>query len=233
MISQKNVCIIPIVVKKLTGLPVELDLKGHFIMSNKKHSIKDDFTMLAILTIPIGVAVNFVGGQLASTLKLPMYLDTIGTIFSAMLCGPWVGACTGLMTNIVNGFANPVNFAFIPVNLAVGLVTGFLSRKNMFRTPLKYVISVILITAVSVIIAAPIVVKVYGGVTGDGASIFTATMMAAGANIWASFFGTAGVFNVLDRIIATAISFAVIKVIPARTLVKFGCGENFIKKSAK
>ena len=39
----------------------------------KKHSIKDDFSMMAILTIPVCVAVNFVGGQLASLLKLPMY----------------------------------------------------------------------------------------------------------------------------------------------------------------
>ena len=55
-------------------------------MENKKYSVKDDFSMLAILIIPVAVAVNFVGGQLASILKLPMYLDTIGTIFAAMLC---------------------------------------------------------------------------------------------------------------------------------------------------
>ena len=58
-------------------------------MEKKKYSIKEDFSMLALLIIPVGVAVNFVGGQLASILKLPMYLDTIGTIFAAMLCGPW------------------------------------------------------------------------------------------------------------------------------------------------
>lgn len=101
-------------------------------MEKKKYSIKEDFSMLALLIIPVGVAVNFVGGQLASILKLPMYLDTIGTIFAAMLCGPWVGAVTGGLTNVVTGIANPVNFAFIPVNVIAGLVTGFLARKQMF-----------------------------------------------------------------------------------------------------
>lgn len=71
--------------------------------------------------MPGGGAVNFVGGQLASILKLPMYLDTIGTIFAAMLCGPWVGAVTGGLTNVVTGIANPVNFAFIPVNVITGI----------------------------------------------------------------------------------------------------------------
>ena len=110
-------------------------------MEKKKYSIKEDFSMLALLIIPVGVAVNFVGGQLASILKLPMYLDTIGTIFAAMLCGPWVGAVTGGLTNVVTGIANPVNFAFIPVNVIAGLVTGFLARKQMFSVWWKWLIS--------------------------------------------------------------------------------------------
>ena len=84
------------------------EMKEDIGMEKKKYSIKEDFSMLALLIIPVGVAVNFVGGQLASILKLPMYLDTIGTIFAAMLCGPWVGAVTGGLTNVVTGIANPV-----------------------------------------------------------------------------------------------------------------------------
>ena len=38
-------------------------------MENKKYSVKDDFSMLAILIIPVAVAVNFVGGQLGLHLK--------------------------------------------------------------------------------------------------------------------------------------------------------------------
>ena len=202
-------------------------MKEDIGMEKKKYSIKEDFSMLALLIIPVGVAVNFVGGQLASILKLPMYLDTIGTIFAAMLCGPWVGAVTGGLTNVVTGIANPVNFAFIPVNVIAGLVTGFLARKQMFSVWWKWLISMFVMAWVSIIVSAPIVVLVYGGVTGGGTSIITAAAMAAGANIWAAFFGTEGVFQVLDRIISFLICWAVIKVIPPRTLVKFGCGRNY------
>jgi energy-coupling factor transport system substrate-specific component len=198
-------------------------------MSTKKRSIKDDFSMLAILIIPVAVAVNFVGGQLASLLKLPCYLDAIGTIFGAMLCGPWVGAVIGMVTNIVTGIANPVNFAFIPVSVVVGLVTGFLSRKQMFSTWWKWIISMVLMALSSIIVAAPIIVYIYGGVTGGGTSIITATAMAAGANIWAAVIGSDGLFTVVDRIISFVISYLIIKVIPERTLIKFSCGENYIK----
>ncbi len=209
--------------------PKNVDNKEEMRMEKKKYSIKEDFSMLALLIIPVGVAVNFVGGQLASLLKLPMYLDTIGTIFASMLCGPWVGAVTGALTNIVTGIANPVNFAFIPVNVLAGLVTGFLARGKMFSVWWKWILSMLIMAVVSIISSAPIVVLVYGGVTGSGTSLITAAAMAAGANIWAAFFGTEGIFTVLDRIISFLICWAVIKVIPARTLVKFGCGSNYIK----
>ena len=202
-------------------------------MDTKKYSIKNDFTILAILIMPVSVAVNFVGGQLATVLKLPVYLDTIGTIFASMLCGPWVGAVTGMLTNVVIGFANPVSFPFIPVSIVVGLVVGFLSRKKMFGNWWKSFISAILIGLSSTVVSAPIVVLVYGGVTGAGTSLLTAVAMAAGANIWESVIGTAGVFTVIDRIIAVVVSLLVIRVIPARTLVKFGCGSNYIIEKSK
>ena len=198
--------------------------------TTKKYSIKDDFTMQAILIIPVCVAVNFVGGQLAGLLKLPMYLDTIGTIFASLLCGPWVGAVAGGLTNVVTGIANPTNFAFIPVNIIAGLVTGFLARKNMFNKTWKWLLSMFIMAWVSIIVSAPIVVLVYGGVTGGGTSLITAAALAAGANIWAAFFGTEGVFQVLDRIISFLICWAVIKVIPTRNLIKFSIGELYIKK---
>ena len=198
--------------------------------TTKKYSIKDDFTMQAILIIPVCVAVNFVGGQLAGLLKLPMYLDTIGTIFASLLCGPWVGAVAGGLTNVVTGIANPTNFAFIPVNIIAGLVTGFLARKNMFNKTWKWLLSMFIMAWVSIIDSAPIVVLVYGGVTGGGTSLITAAALAAGANIWAAFFGTEGVFQVLDRIISFLICWAVIKVIPTRNLIKFSLGELYIKK---
>ena len=85
------------------------------------------------------------------------------TVFAAMLCGPWVGAVAGGLTNVVTGIANPVNFAFIPVNILVGLVTGFLARKKMFSVWWKWILSMLIMAAVSIISAAPIVVLVYGG----------------------------------------------------------------------
>lgn len=43
----------------------------------KKYTLKEDFSMVAMLTIPIAVAINVVGDQIVQLLKLPIFCDTI------------------------------------------------------------------------------------------------------------------------------------------------------------
>ena len=76
--------------------------------------IASDFTTRAWVLIPVGVGINFVGGTLVTVLKLPIFLDTIGTILVALLAGPWVAALTGLITNLVLGVSDPTLIAFAP-----------------------------------------------------------------------------------------------------------------------
>ena len=201
-------------------------------MSNKRnHSIKDDFTMLALLTIPIAVAVNFVGSQIHHALSLPLYLDTIGTFFVAMLCGPWVGALAGLITNLVLGITNPSAIPFALTSIAVGLTAGYLARANMFSNWWKIAISIITTSLVSTIVSAPIAVLVFGGVTSSADSLFAATMMASGINIWHAVISTNLLFTCIDRIIAIVVTWLIIRVIPERSLVKYSLGTNYIKQN--
>jgi len=56
------------------------------------------------LLIVVAIAVNIILGQLArTTLQLPLFLDSIGTILVGALLGPLAGAATGVITNVVWG----------------------------------------------------------------------------------------------------------------------------------
>lgn len=71
--------------------------------------IKAQFSTKCLVLIPIAVGINLIGGTLCSALKLPLFLDMIGTIVVACLSGPWVAALTGLLTNLFLALvANPV-----------------------------------------------------------------------------------------------------------------------------
>src|SRR5215208_1837659 len=138
-----------------------------------------DFTTRAWVLIPVGVGINFVGGTLVTVLKLPIFLDTIGTILVALLAGPWVAALTGLITNLVLAVSDPTLIAFAPVNVAIGLIAGFLALRGWFKTYPKIVLSGLIIMLTGAILSAPIVVLAFAGVQGSpGRSALTAFFLA-------------------------------------------------------
>lgn len=70
--------------------------------------------VLTVMALCIGI--NYIGGTIALWLRLPIYLDSIGTIFAGALLGPVPGMLTGLSSGILSGvttdifsvlFANP------------------------------------------------------------------------------------------------------------------------------
>ena len=202
----------------------------------KKFSIKDEFTLISILTIPIAVAVNIVGDQIVQALKLPIFLDAIGVIFMGMISGPWSALVAGVLTNLVEGIVdNPTLIPFAITSAATGLVTGYFARAGWFSDKEKrWKLLVILLCLVisTILTASPISVIAFGGVSGNGGqSLAIATLLATGHNIWASVIGTDFIINTIDRALSMLISFAVIKVMPARTLIKYALGEQYIEKN--
>src|SRR3954451_21540539 len=106
-----------------------------------KRSFKDDFNMMAMLLIPIGVAINIVGFTLTNTLRIPIFLDTIGTILVGVIAGPWVGLLTGVVTNLINGIFNPGFLPYAITSAAIGLGAGWLSKGGFFKSIPKVLVS--------------------------------------------------------------------------------------------
>lgn len=202
----------------------------------KTYSIKEDFSMVAILTIPICVAINVVGDQIVQLLKLPIFLDVIGTVLMAMLAGPWPAAVTGILTNLCMGITdNPTLIPFAITSADCGIAAGLFARKKWFSAQKwKLIIIVLVLDLVTICTASPITIFAFGGVSGNGGqSVAIAGLLASGANIIAAVVGTDFWINLIDRALAMVIAFAVVKVIPDRTLIKYSLGANFTKKKSE
>ena len=86
------------------------------------------------------MAINIVlGTAVASALKIPIYLDSVGTVLVAALAGPLAGAATGFLTNVVwtylapPPFQSPFAVPFAVVAVAVGLLAGTFARWGWLR----------------------------------------------------------------------------------------------------
>jgi hypothetical protein len=101
-------------------------------------NIKKEFSTRTLVLIPIAIAINIAIGQLVYLLKLPIYLDSIGTVLVGALVGPWAGAVTGGLANILWGVVPPplqnaYSVPFFYVAIVIGLMAGYFGRRGVFE----------------------------------------------------------------------------------------------------
>ena len=103
-------------------------------------SIARQFDTRTIVLMPIAVAINIIlGATVANALKIPIYLDSIGTILVGLLAGPVAGALTGFLSNILWTYVIPPPFqngpaaAFAIVAVVIGVLAGLAGRAGWMR----------------------------------------------------------------------------------------------------
>jgi len=168
------------------------------------------------------VVINIVASQVISLLKIPLYLDAIGTVIVAMLCGPLAGAIAGGMTLVIAGVIfNPIGLPFTPVSMAIGVTAGLLARIGGFRTWWLAMLSGALIGVQTTILATPIIVFLFGGVTGNGADFGSVYMLALGTSLIKAVGFTNLSFSLVDKSLTGLIAFIVVGRLPLRLLTSY------------
>ncbi|AXH61252.1 MULTISPECIES: ECF transporter S component [Providencia] len=167
--------------------------------------------------IVFSIAINMVIGQLSSMLKLPIFLDSIGTLICALLAGPWVALLSGLLTNLLWGLlSGPIAAAFAPVAMMIGLSAGLLARAGGFRTLPRVILSGVVITFALMIVAVPIRTYLFAGTTGSGADFFVAYFHAVGDNLLESVAITVLGANITDKVASAIIAWLLVRQLPER-----------------
>ncbi|WP_439592972.1 hypothetical protein [Microbacterium sp.] len=198
--------------------------------NGKFATLMHSYGRLTLFLIPIGVAVNFVGGQIALLLKLPIYLDSIGTILVGAICGGLPGALVGLLSNAINSITSPPTFAFAILNIAFGLLAGFLGRKGIFRVWWKALLSAIPFAFIGGFFGALITIWVFGGLAVGGGAIVVGALTALGMDLNTANFVAQIPMDILDKVPTVMIVYLIIKGIPKRLMVKLPLGWVYLGK---
>lgn len=190
--------------------------------------IKQDFTTLTLVMIPVAIAINIALGTLVVALRIPLYLDSIGTVFVGVVAGPWAGALTGLLTNLIWGVSgiNPTYAPFAPVAAVIGLLAGLFAMWGWFRQWWRVSLAGLLTGFVAAIISAPIAAYLFGGVTGAGTDAIVAFFRATGASVLQAAFGQGIVADPLDKLATFLIVWLILKGLPLRFLDRFPRAES-------
>ena len=122
----------------LVGAAVTFALEK--VQTGRLESLSRQFTLRVVVLMPFAIAINIVLGQtVAAALKIPIYLDSIGTVLVGVLAGPIAGAATGALTNILWSYVVPPPFqyppaaAFAVVAAVIGIAAGLAGRYGLMR----------------------------------------------------------------------------------------------------
>lgn len=173
--------------------------------------------VFALTMCALGVAINIVLGTVAQYTKIPLlFLDTIGTIFVAVLLGPWQGAAVGTVTNILTPVltGNIKDIPFFLVNAIVGIVVGYIVKKHGFNLKTAIITGLIL-SVLCPLIGTPIAVWLYGGITGSGTDFIFVWLKNTGMSIFSSAFIPRIAGNFIDKIGSCLLVLLSMKYIPA------------------
>lgn len=148
------------------------------------------------------ILINCLGKWIAAVLKLPVWMDSFGTVCSAYALGPFCGAVVGAATNVIYGFYHKASYIYALTNIAVGVLTGYYAAKGYLRDLFKTMSLSFLITILSIVVSVPLNYVFFGGKTGniwgDGVSDLLGQM---GMHSWMR--GVIGEFYVdfLDKVV--------------------------------
>ena len=180
-----------------------------------------------LVLIPASIAINYVGKLIAATLKLPLWLDSIGTILSAFLGGPIVGAISGFVNNIIYGFTDPISFAYALTSIGIGVVAGMMafSFKNK---DMKFALLTGLATGlIAIVISTPLNIFFWEGMTGNviGDAVFAWAIANNFPLALASLLDEI-IIDIPDKIVPVLIVYGIYKAIPENTKVLFRSNEE-------
>ncbi|MCF0106213.1 MAG: ECF transporter S component, partial [Holdemanella sp.] len=98
--------------------------------------MKNKFSIYKICIIAFAICLNIVGGQIALILRLPIYLDSMGTIFIASLLGPVYGMIPSTLSGLIFGFTMDIySLYYAPVGIILGFIAGFVCKKRKNTIP--------------------------------------------------------------------------------------------------
>lgn len=171
-------------------------------------------TILQLCVLAFAAVLNIAGSSAALLLRLPVYLDTLGTMIAAALFGPFWGMLPGLISGLFTGLTSDIySLYYIPVQLVTGFTAGLIFLRGMPKG-WRLFPSAALISLPGTVVSASITAILFGGITSSGSTILVQLLHGMGMNLTLAVCMVQGVTDYGDRVIVLAAALTVLALLP-------------------
>ncbi|RKD30844.1 ECF transporter S component [Lacrimispora algidixylanolytica] len=184
-----------------------------------KQLFKTKWNAACFVLIPACIGINYLGKLFASVLKLPLWLDSIGTCIGGILGGPIIGGICGAANNLIFGFTtgDSITLVYALTSLGIGAAVGIMARLGHMKTLSGALLTACVAGFTAVVISTPLNLIFWGGTTGNiwGDAVF-AWSQASGLPVILGSFLDEVVVDIPDKFITLLIVFTIVKGLPRK-----------------
>ena len=123
------------------------------------------------------ILLNIAGAQIASALKLPVYLDSMGTILAGLLGGYVPAIVVGYLTNLLYSLADSSMIYYGLANVFIGVTAAFLAKRGWFKELPLILAAIPLIALAGGGTGAAIGYFLYGSFSGESSAAILAGLL--------------------------------------------------------
>jgi energy-coupling factor transport system substrate-specific component len=184
-----------------------------------KQLFKTKWNAACFVLIPACIGINYLGKLFASVLKLPLWLDSIGTCIGGILGGPIIGGICGAANNLIFGFTtgDSITLVYALTSLGIGAAAGIMARLGHMKTLSGALLTACVAGFTAVVISTPLNLIFWGGTTGNiwGDAVFAWSQASRLPVILGSFLDEV-VVDIPDKFITLLIVFTIVKGLPRK-----------------
>lgn len=184
-----------------------------------KNLFQTKLNAACFVLIPACIGINYLGKLFASVLKLPLWLDSIGTCIGGILGGPVIGGICGAANNLIYGFTtgDSITLVYALTSLGIGVAVGIMARIGYMEKLSGAILTACVAGLTAVVISTPLNIIFWGGTTGNiwGDAVF-AWSQASGLPVALGSFLDEVIVDVPDKLITLLVVYAIIKGLPKK-----------------
>ena len=175
-----------------------------------------------LMIMVLGTVMNFMFYGMARVLDLPIYMNSIGTGYAAMLLEPAAGLLVGYIYNFFEAILiyGPESMIYYATTAVTAIAIGVRLRKEGSIEIRRLPSTVLFITVVNTIISGCLTIRRTGGDFSDSweAGMIEA-LMERGISKYVSYFISSFGLKLIDAVILTAALYVFYKVTPEKWYV--------------
>ena len=169
-----------------------------------------------ILLCAVGLAINVLLAKVPLALKLPLYLDNVGSALAAALGGYIPGIVVGFFTNLINGIGSPDTTYYGSLTVLIAICSAWFAERGYYGKPSRLPLVVMVFALIGGGLGSVLTWTLYGFEFGTSISAPLAQHILNGGVLspfWSQFAADM-LIDVADKAITVAVVAIVLYVMP-------------------